>query len=127
MHYNENNLNLINNSLGVITINSAAGYEAIILKKAVITLGNEFYAKDKICIKIKNVSELPSILLEIKKNPKWGIEDSERKKLIYEYSKNAFQLNTYHFWRGNIITRCEKKRILNKYKKMEKLFLRKRK
>ncbi len=49
---------IINNSIGVITINGTSGFEAILLNKQIYTFGNTFYNSCKRVKYIKNVRDL---------------------------------------------------------------------
>ena len=122
IHYNENNQKLIRKSIGVITINSTAGYEAIILEKPVITLGNEYYAKDNISIKVNNIEELPEILLKVKKDPNFKIDLEKRKRFIYRHFKNAFHLSVSHILTNGFMDDQDKETLIKKYKQIEKIF-----
>jgi hypothetical protein len=57
-------INLIQNSMGVITINSTAGFEALIFGKPVISFGHDFYCGDDIVYLIKDIGDLPKYLVE---------------------------------------------------------------
>lgn len=59
-HYNIKNL--IRCSLGVITVNSTAGYEALILGKPVYLLGNVFYENFNNVFKLKNFHSIKSFI-----------------------------------------------------------------
>jgi capsule polysaccharide modification protein KpsS len=60
----ENTIELIKKSLGLIVINSTTGYEAIALEKPIIVIGHEAYKE--IGINIKDMNELPLALMGIK-------------------------------------------------------------
>ena len=55
---NENTKELIKNSSGVITLTSTVGYEAIILRKPVVVIGNVFYDFFPGCVKINSWDDL---------------------------------------------------------------------
>ncbi|MBD3249387.1 hypothetical protein GF336_05055 [Candidatus Woesearchaeota archaeon] len=98
--YNANNMDLIRNSMGIITINSTTGYEAIVLEKPLITFGNEYYTKRKgVCIQasINKLDELKDILMKVKKYRGYGIDPEKRKDFIYEYYKCSFPLRGHVF------------------------------
>lgn len=60
---NENSQELIRSSVGVATITGSAGFEAMLMRKPVITFGNVFY---NVCDSVHNVGswqELPGALL----------------------------------------------------------------
>ncbi len=55
-------LDIIENAKAIITINSTAGWESIIMKKPLIVLGNPYYAYFKQSYKVENINLLPNIL-----------------------------------------------------------------
>lgn len=57
--------NLIKNSLGVITLTSTVGFEALLMKKNVITIGDVFYNYHPKVINIKNFEDLYSKIVEV--------------------------------------------------------------
>ena len=57
-------LEMIRHAKVVVTINSTAGWEAIVLKKPLIVLGDPFYAQFKHAYKIENINTLPRVLNE---------------------------------------------------------------
>jgi|LauGreDrversion2_3_1035106.scaffolds.fasta_scaffold01234_2 hypothetical protein len=56
---------IIRFSLGVITLNGTAGFEALLLNKHVITFGNPFYKISSRVKYVKNIKDLASILYSI--------------------------------------------------------------
>lgn len=72
-------------SLGIITINSTSGFEAIMHGLPVITFGHDFYAKKDIAIVVREVQELPQIFFNVIKNPRYGIDATKRKEFVKEY------------------------------------------
>lgn len=56
------NKSLIAHSLGVVTITSTMGYEALLMKKPVLTLGKVFYNFHPYCMHISGYEELTSAL-----------------------------------------------------------------
>ncbi|AXV38914.1 hypothetical protein [Methanobacterium sp. BAmetb5] len=57
--------NLIKNAVGVITINSTSGFEALIMETPVISFGHDFYCKEDLCFIVRDLNELSEILLKI--------------------------------------------------------------
>ena len=55
-------VSLIKNSIGVITINSTTGFEAMIQGKPVITVGNDFYCNENYCYVVKDWGDLPRVI-----------------------------------------------------------------
>jgi hypothetical protein len=62
IHPNVNSYNLISNALGVITINSKVGAEALMQGRRVIVLGSPYYAAMKGASTLQNIEELPEAL-----------------------------------------------------------------
>lgn len=58
-------LDLIKNSKAVVTINSTAGWESIILKKPVLTFGKTFYASFKYTHTVDDIAALPELIQKI--------------------------------------------------------------
>ena len=57
-------LEAIKHSSLVVTVNSTAGFEAIMFKKPLVVFGNPFYAYFKHAYKIENLNELPRVVNE---------------------------------------------------------------
>lgn len=55
---------MIRSAKVVVTINSTAGWEAILLKKPLVVLGSPFYAYFKHAYKVENINQLPKVLNE---------------------------------------------------------------
>ena len=62
IHPSSNTTDLINNSIGVIAINSTVGYEALLAKKPLLAIGHEWFKEAGINIKDLN-TELPAALM----------------------------------------------------------------
>lgn len=60
--YRVNSKKLALNSEGVITLTSTLGFEALLLGKSVVLLGDEFYEVHPNCFKLNNFNELHTIL-----------------------------------------------------------------
>jgi capsule polysaccharide modification protein KpsS len=58
-------MDLIKNSKGLITINSTAGFEALIMGVDVLTFGSDFYCKKKLCYIMRDMNELPRKLMNM--------------------------------------------------------------
>lgn len=65
LHPETSSIDLIRYASAVVTINSTAGLEAIILKKALITFGRTFYSHFKYCYAINHMGRLPDIVNEV--------------------------------------------------------------
>ena len=75
---------LIKNSRGLITINSTAGFEAIIAGVPVITLGHDFYCSDGLCRVIRDINDMPGALLEVMTGGKLDREKAMKfVKIVY--------------------------------------------
>jgi capsule polysaccharide modification protein KpsS len=85
IHPEVSSTELIKYSRAVITINSTAGWEALLFKKPLLTLGNTFYSFFKYTYSIKEFSNIPIILQEcLFKN--WE-EFIKKEDYIYEWYK----------------------------------------
>lgn len=60
IHPFTNSHDIIPNSIGIIAINSSVGYEGILYRKPVITLGNSFYRGQGVTIDVNSLYELES-------------------------------------------------------------------
>jgi len=65
IHPQHSSIDLIERSRAVVTINSTAGWESIILNKPLVTFGNAFYSFFKYARPVKSVCELPIILQKL--------------------------------------------------------------
>jgi hypothetical protein len=63
--FKENTFELINNSLGIITLSSTVGWEGLLLKKPVIIFGDVFYNDTGLTIKINSFRKLKKVVDEI--------------------------------------------------------------
>ena len=57
---------MIRNSIGVITLTSTVGYEALLLNKPVITLGKVFYSFHDNCTFCDSLLKLPTLLRKMR-------------------------------------------------------------
>lgn len=63
---------LIKGSVGVITLNSTTGFEALIFEKPLISLGHDFYCREDLCYLVRDWDELPAVIFKVfqeRKNP----------------------------------------------------------
>jgi len=58
LSFKENTFDLINNSLGIITLSSTVGWEGLLLKKPVIVLGDVFYNDTGLTVKVNSYKKL---------------------------------------------------------------------
>lgn len=78
---------LISKSIGVLTINSTVGFEALIFEKPLITFGHDFYTQEGVSIVIRDLLDLPEILM----NAYTGnikLDKEKIKKAVTSYYKN---------------------------------------
>ncbi len=87
--YKANIYKLIQNSLGVFTINSTTGIEALILGKPVITFGHEFYAIEGITTVIRDFWDLPDAVFKIIEGSNYTWDNNIVKRYIYNYYKST--------------------------------------
>ena len=90
---NENTKNLITHSLGVITLTSTVGFEALLMKKPVWIFGNVFYESHPNCRKLSSFSELFDQL-----NNTSISEDTENinRRFVYAYKQSSYIGNIYY-------------------------------
>ncbi len=79
-------ITLLKKSVGVITLNSTTGFEAIIHNKPVISLGHDFYCQDNLVYLVRSWGELPKIIHHVyySKRPKATPET------VQEYVKTIY-------------------------------------
>ncbi len=82
-----NNFELIKNCKYIISINSKAGYEAILYGKPVVTFGESFYKNSNLVNYCNNLSEFRSIHERLQMN----ISNSEILNFFAEIKKNCFK------------------------------------
>ncbi len=63
-----NTYELIRHSLGVLTINSTVGLEAMAMGKPVVTFGHDFYCQDGIATVVRDLTEMPHIIMLMANN-----------------------------------------------------------
>lgn len=79
-------IKLIRNSIGVITLNSTTGFEAMIQDKPVISLGHDFYCHPDHCYLVREWGKLPSVLMEVYKERKSPLPYEQ----FQEYAKSIY-------------------------------------
>lgn len=84
---------LIKNCQVLITITGTAGWEAILLKKPAITLGNVFYNKMDMVKKCKGYNELPYIIKDILENYKH--DEDELIRFLSSIFETSFSARFY--------------------------------
>jgi len=63
IHHNHSGKSLIKNSIGVITINGTAGFEALLMRKYVFCFGKSFYSNFKGIMYLDNIKQLRKAIL----------------------------------------------------------------
>lgn len=58
-------INLLKNSVGVITVNSTTGFEALIMGVPVLTFGHDFYCKGDLCYLVRDINKLSETLISM--------------------------------------------------------------
>ncbi len=81
---------MIKHSIGIITLTSTVGYEALLLNKPVITLGNVFYEYHKNCIKCKSLSEISSLLKRLRQE--FLLPDDYNKNFVLAYYRGTHNI-----------------------------------
>lgn len=105
----------------VTTITSTAGWEAALLKKPVITFGDQFYNILSCVKKCREIEQLPYLVKEVLNNYKY--DEAEVLNLLSAIFEDSIPLNLHQLWEQE--TDMEKKKIgLEKfseflYKKIE--------
>lgn len=74
---------IIKDSIGVITINGTAGFEALLLNKQIIVFGSAFYAISKRVKYVKNIRDLKDIIYNLE--PIDPADDLEIKRFVFAY------------------------------------------
>lgn len=88
---------LVNKSLGVITLTSTVGYEAIIMDKPVVTFGEVFYNNHPLVFHAKGYADITSAFNFIKNNTKQSnLHREYTKKFLYAYKSLGFNLVINH-------------------------------
>ncbi|VVC04500.1 Capsule polysaccharide biosynthesis protein [Candidatus Bilamarchaeum dharawalense] len=81
------------NSLGIITINSTAGFEAIMHDFPVITFGHDFYAIENVSIIVRDIQKLPYIFMNIITDKQYGVSSVKRKEFIQKYLSKMIKID----------------------------------
>lgn len=92
--YNKDTKTLIKNCIMVITLTSTVGFEALVLGKPVIVLGNVFYEKHPLVTKIVNFDHLFNILSD-SLNRSTIIESQNAMATVYGYCKISISTDCY--------------------------------
>ena len=68
LHPSINNFEVLSNADSILTVNSKAGAEAMLLKKSVYVLGDAFYCEASNVNMLNCITEVPRLLATVKKN-----------------------------------------------------------
>lgn len=79
---------LIKNSEGIVTLTSTVGFEALLLKKMVITLGDVFYNYHP---KIKNIKNYEDLYSKIMEKDDFEITDNENEIFLKVYFETTYE------------------------------------
>ncbi|QHS58236.1 capsular polysaccharide export protein, LipB/KpsS family [Chitinophaga agri] len=85
VHPLEPNKPLLQHSLGIITLTSTMGFEALMMGKMVVAFGDIFYKKHPLCISVKSFEDLYTIFSAIKKD-NGKVRDINRRFLAAYYN-----------------------------------------
>ena len=85
---------LIKKSLGIITLTSTVGFEALVMGKYVIVLGNEFYDLHPRAIKLPSLENLGEIIRLVISKKSENITAKDVKSTIFGYYDNTFSLES---------------------------------
>jgi capsule polysaccharide modification protein KpsS len=96
-------LQLIKSSLGVVTINSTTGLEAIVLGKPVLTFGHNFYSKKDVTVCVHDLKSLPSAVNTILYKPNKSYVQKERDFLLSKYYKHFIFIQEDAKEKGDVI------------------------
>jgi len=81
---------MIKHSIGIVTLSSTVGYEALLLNKPVITLGSVFYEYHKNCIKCNSLSDIPSLLKVLQQE--FTLPDDYNKNFVLAYYRGTHNI-----------------------------------
>ena len=93
LSFKENTFELINNSLGIITLSSTVGWEGLLLKKSVIVLGDVFYNDTGLTLQVNSYKKLKKVADNIVFKNYTNFDDEYDDKLAYFVhclNKNSF-------------------------------------
>jgi capsule polysaccharide modification protein KpsS len=89
---------LIRSSKGVITVNSTAGFEALIYGVPVITFGHDFYCKNSLCRVIRDLNDLAQTLYDVINNVSLPKRDSVQEYIKTVYANTVWLDPSYNFY-----------------------------
>lgn len=99
---------LIKKSEGLITLNSTTGFEAMIFKKPVLSLGNEFYSKSEFSYQLDDINSLSEILMKMISGNKNNLKIENFIKNVYN---NTIWISGKNLDYGHGITKSDGEKI----------------
>ncbi|MCF6349955.1 MAG: hypothetical protein L3J23_02860 [Flavobacteriaceae bacterium] len=111
--FKENTFNLIKHSLGTINLSSTVGLETLFLKKPSLVLGNVFYNRSNLTLKVNDFNQLKKYINDIvfnKFNLDEYFENYDARLAYFIYCLNE---NSYSF-EFNVAKLDTKKRVMKK-------------
>lgn len=91
---------LIKNSLGVITINSTTGFEALMYNKPVIAVGHDVYCREDLCYLLRDMNELPTHIMNIISGQGPPSDFEYIKDFVKKVYRNTFFASKSYMWEG---------------------------
>lgn len=93
--YHEDTKTLIKNCIKVITLTSTVGFEALVLGKSVIVLGNVFYEKHPLVTKVVDFEHLFKILSDLS-DQNTIVQSQNAIATVYGYYKISISMDDYN-------------------------------
>lgn len=94
---------IVNDSIGVITINGTAGFESLLLNKQTITFGSAFYNISKRIRTVRNIRDFRNVIYDL--NDIRYEDDFELKRFVLAFLQ-SHKIGFTDFY-GNVINRIE--------------------
>lgn len=85
---------LLDKTKGIITVGTTTGFEAIIHKRPVLVFGNPFYSRPGTVVNLKDARTLPETLMNVIKDPNYGIDPEKRKQFVANYYAHQVYLES---------------------------------
>ncbi len=89
---------LIKNSLGVMTINTTTGFEALMYNKPVIAFGHDFYCREDLCYLVRDMNELPTHIMNIIGGQGAPSDFEYIKDFVKKVYRNTFFASKSYMW-----------------------------
>lgn len=91
---------LIKNSLGVITINSTTGFEALMYNKPVIAIGHDAFCRKDLCYLLRDINEFPAYIMNIIHGQGPPSDFKYIKDFVKKVYKNTLFASKSYMWEG---------------------------